>query len=180
MVIFQFEVIHFVRFRYHLGNKILVPDLHPGLKFGENQVNRHVSGLHCTWLVPCTKASSDDVNGTWRLAQSVFMWTLHHALWWDGRLVESQEGLETEVGPKADLSTHTRGLTERSCSLPRGTQISYSAVVDLVAELGIVFLRNTVCVFKGLTKLFFMWNDLQEHKFHPRSEGENEQNKCNK
>ncbi|KAI5675513.1 hypothetical protein M9H77_06463 [Catharanthus roseus] len=31
------------------------------------------------------------------------MSTLHHSLRWDGRLVESQEGLETKVGPRADL-----------------------------------------------------------------------------
>ncbi|KAI5672636.1 hypothetical protein M9H77_13000 [Catharanthus roseus] len=31
------------------------------------------------------------------------MWTPHHALRWDGSLVESQEGLETKVGPRADL-----------------------------------------------------------------------------
>ncbi|KAI5655077.1 hypothetical protein M9H77_32264 [Catharanthus roseus] len=34
-----------------------------GLKFVENQVNGHISGLHCTWLLPRTKASSDDVDG---------------------------------------------------------------------------------------------------------------------
>ncbi|KAI5682697.1 hypothetical protein M9H77_03925 [Catharanthus roseus] len=28
--------------------------------FGENQVNKRVSGLHCMWLVPCTRASSND------------------------------------------------------------------------------------------------------------------------
>ncbi|KAI5655279.1 hypothetical protein M9H77_32466 [Catharanthus roseus] len=32
-------------------------------KFVENQVNGRVSGLHCTWLVPRTRASSDDVDG---------------------------------------------------------------------------------------------------------------------
>ncbi|KAI5681523.1 hypothetical protein M9H77_02751 [Catharanthus roseus] len=37
------------------------------------------------------------------MAQPVFMWTSHHTLRWDSRLVESQEGLETEVSPKADL-----------------------------------------------------------------------------
>ncbi|KAI5667756.1 hypothetical protein M9H77_17609 [Catharanthus roseus] len=35
----------------------------PGLKFGENQVNGRVSGSHCKWLVPRTRASSDDVDG---------------------------------------------------------------------------------------------------------------------
>ncbi|KAI5657702.1 hypothetical protein M9H77_26495 [Catharanthus roseus] len=29
--------------------------------------------------------------------------TLHHALRWDGRLVESQKGLETKAGLRADL-----------------------------------------------------------------------------
>ncbi|KAI5650354.1 hypothetical protein M9H77_36359 [Catharanthus roseus] len=32
-------------------------------KFVQNQVNGYVSGLHCTWLVPRTRASSDDVDG---------------------------------------------------------------------------------------------------------------------
>ncbi|KAI5673865.1 hypothetical protein M9H77_14229 [Catharanthus roseus] len=78
----------------------------PGLKFVENQVSGRVSGLHCTWLVPRTRASSDDVDGFLTLrsvAQPVFTWTSHHALRWDGRLVEGQEGLETEIGPRADL-----------------------------------------------------------------------------
>ncbi|KAI5667935.1 hypothetical protein M9H77_17788 [Catharanthus roseus] len=83
--------------------RILAPDLHAGLKFGENQVNGHVSGLHCTWLVPYTSASSDGVGGgvlyLEGVTQSVFTWTSHHALQWDDRLVESQERLETEVGP---------------------------------------------------------------------------------
>ncbi|KAI5677396.1 hypothetical protein M9H77_08346 [Catharanthus roseus] len=35
----------------------------PGLKCGENEVNRRVSGLHCTWLVPCTRSSFGDVDG---------------------------------------------------------------------------------------------------------------------
>ncbi|KAI5666896.1 hypothetical protein M9H77_16749 [Catharanthus roseus] len=33
------------------------------LKFGENQVNGRVSGLHCTWLVSRTRVSSDEVDG---------------------------------------------------------------------------------------------------------------------
>ncbi|KAI5657896.1 hypothetical protein M9H77_26689 [Catharanthus roseus] len=43
--------------------KILAPDLHLGLKFGENQVNGRISILHCTWLIPCTRVSSDVVDG---------------------------------------------------------------------------------------------------------------------
>ncbi|KAI5653824.1 hypothetical protein M9H77_31011 [Catharanthus roseus] len=36
------------------------------------------------------------------VAQSVLTWTSHHALRWDCHLVESQEGLKTEVGPTTD------------------------------------------------------------------------------
>ncbi|KAI5663573.1 hypothetical protein M9H77_22896 [Catharanthus roseus] len=39
----------------------------------------------------------------WRAWPNRSMWTPHHALRWDGCLVESQEGLETKVGPRADL-----------------------------------------------------------------------------
>ncbi|KAI5681334.1 hypothetical protein M9H77_02561 [Catharanthus roseus] len=97
---------------------ILAPNLHPGLKFGGNQVNGRVSGLHCTWLVPRTRASSDDVDGGAKylegVAQSVFTWTSHHVLRWDGRLVESQEGLETEVGPRTDLISSERSGAQQA------------------------------------------------------------------
>ncbi|KAI5676764.1 hypothetical protein M9H77_07714 [Catharanthus roseus] len=39
----------------------------------------------------------------WKVWPNRSTWTLHHALRWVGRLVESQEGLETKVGPKTDL-----------------------------------------------------------------------------
>ncbi|KAI5667771.1 hypothetical protein M9H77_17624 [Catharanthus roseus] len=39
----------------------------------------------------------------WRTWPNWSTWTLYHALQWDDRLVESQEGLETNVGPKVDL-----------------------------------------------------------------------------
>ncbi|KAI5680719.1 hypothetical protein M9H77_01946 [Catharanthus roseus] len=58
-------------------------------------IHRSIKGLHCTWLVSRTMASSDDVD--------VFTLTLHHALRWVARLVESQEGLETKVRLQADL-----------------------------------------------------------------------------
>ncbi|KAI5650755.1 hypothetical protein M9H77_36760 [Catharanthus roseus] len=35
----------------------------PRLKFVENQVNGRISGLHYMWLVPRTRASSDNVDG---------------------------------------------------------------------------------------------------------------------
>ncbi|KAI5658176.1 hypothetical protein M9H77_26969 [Catharanthus roseus] len=93
---------------------ILVPNLHPdygGEKelFGENQVNGRVSGLHCTWLVPCTTASSEDVD----------------------------RFLTLRVDPlKEGRSTWRAWPNRLTQDVPRGTQISYSAVVDLVAELG--------------------------------------------
>ncbi|KAI5662616.1 hypothetical protein M9H77_21939 [Catharanthus roseus] len=71
----------------------------------------------CTWLVFRTRASSDGIDNSdsgewihlkrrvvsWRVWPNRSTWTPHHALWWDGRLVESQEGLEAKVGPKIDL-----------------------------------------------------------------------------
>ncbi|KAI5671495.1 hypothetical protein M9H77_11859 [Catharanthus roseus] len=101
------------------------------LKFIENQVNGHVSGLHYTWLVLRTRAFSDDVDGFLTLSVDPIeegCSTLR--AWQNRRLVESQEGIETEVVPRADLINSGR-------LVPRGTQISYSAAVDLVAELGV-------------------------------------------
>ncbi|KAI5650161.1 hypothetical protein M9H77_36166 [Catharanthus roseus] len=76
-----------------------------------------IRGLHFTWLVPRTRAFSDGVDnsdlGEWiHLKRGVVMWrswpnrstwTPQHALRWDGRLMESQEGLEIKVCPSADL-----------------------------------------------------------------------------
>ncbi|KAI5672594.1 hypothetical protein M9H77_12958 [Catharanthus roseus] len=64
--------------------------------------HRSIRGLYCMWLVPRTKASSDGVNvldsGEWiHLNRGV-----DHVGF--GRLVESQEGLEIEVGNKEDLT----------------------------------------------------------------------------
>ncbi|KAI5671418.1 hypothetical protein M9H77_11782 [Catharanthus roseus] len=39
----------------------------------------------------------------WRIWPNRSTWTLHHALRWVKRLVESQKGLETKVGLRADL-----------------------------------------------------------------------------
>ncbi|KAI5658415.1 hypothetical protein M9H77_27208 [Catharanthus roseus] len=39
----------------------------PGLNFGENHGNGRISRLHYTWLVPCTRASSDDVDDLFTL-----------------------------------------------------------------------------------------------------------------
>ncbi|KAI5653770.1 hypothetical protein M9H77_30957 [Catharanthus roseus] len=67
---------------------------------------RRISRLHCTWLVPHTKASSDDVDGF----------------------------LTLRVDPLEEGRSTWRAWPNRL--VPRGTQISYSAAVDLVAELG--------------------------------------------
>ncbi|KAI5670625.1 hypothetical protein M9H77_10989 [Catharanthus roseus] len=89
------------------------------------------------------------------------MWTSHHALRWDGCLVESQEGLETKVGPRADLNSSvvatlmyldSLGLPSYARNphinsgrlVPRDTQISYSAAVDLVAELGVSQVQDVI------------------------------------
>ncbi|KAI5681467.1 hypothetical protein M9H77_02695 [Catharanthus roseus] len=82
-----------------------------------------IRGLHCAWLVLRAKASSNDVDGfrLWMVdplergcsiikgsAQLVVCLTLHHALHWDGHLVENQEGLEAKVGLKAELLESSR------------------------------------------------------------------------
>ncbi|KAI5667369.1 hypothetical protein M9H77_17222 [Catharanthus roseus] len=91
------------------------PSTRSAFRFVENQVNGRVSGLHCTWLVPHTRASSDDVDGFLTL-----------------RVDPLKEGRST-------LRAWPNYL------VPRGTHISYSAAVDLVAELGfkiLVYLVN--------------------------------------
>ncbi|KAI5649479.1 hypothetical protein M9H77_35484 [Catharanthus roseus] len=74
----------------------------PGLKFVEKQVNGRVSGLHCTRLVPRTRASFDDADEFLTLRVDPLeegrrlrrvwlnrsMWTPHHAL----RLARNGQG----------------------------------------------------------------------------------------
>ncbi|KAI5665262.1 hypothetical protein M9H77_24585 [Catharanthus roseus] len=94
----------------------------PGLKFVENQVNGRVSGLHCTWLVPRTRASSDDVDGVLTLRVDPLeeghrlrrvwpnraTWTLHHAL----RLARDSQGpnepLNAGLGASQVISEQSR------------------------------------------------------------------------
>ncbi|KAI5661432.1 hypothetical protein M9H77_20755 [Catharanthus roseus] len=71
----------------------------PGLKFVENQVNGRISGLHCTWLVPCTRASSDDMDEFLTLRVDPLEEGRSTLRAWPN----CQEGLKTEVGPRADL-----------------------------------------------------------------------------
>ncbi|KAI5669316.1 hypothetical protein M9H77_19169 [Catharanthus roseus] len=110
----------------------------PGLKFVENQVKGRVSGLHRTWLVPGTRASFDDVDGfltlrvdpleegrgPWMVWPNQSTWTPHHAL----RLARNGQGPSKPL--KVVYYCETYNL------VPRGMQMLYSAVVDLVAGLG--------------------------------------------
>ncbi|KAI5675504.1 hypothetical protein M9H77_06454 [Catharanthus roseus] len=83
-----------------------------------------VRGLHFTWLVPRTSASSDGVDvsdsGEWiHLKRGVD----HNASCFVvgfGRLVESQEGLETEVGARADLTLSMEPHCCITCSFKFG------------------------------------------------------------
>ncbi|KAI5658500.1 hypothetical protein M9H77_27293 [Catharanthus roseus] len=106
-----------------LPKLIIAPDLHSGLKFGENQVKGRVSGLHCTWLVPRTRASSDDVDEFLTLRVDPLEEGRSTLRAWPNRL--------TQDGQRYDKPLNL---------VPRGTQIPYSAAVDLVAELGVFIL----------------------------------------
>ncbi|KAI5675247.1 hypothetical protein M9H77_06197 [Catharanthus roseus] len=81
----------------------------PWLKFGESQVNGRVSRLHCTWLVPRTRASFDDVDGFLTLMVDLLEEACSTLRAWPNRLTQD---------------------------VPRCTQIPYSAAIDLVAGLG--------------------------------------------
>ncbi|KAI5656988.1 hypothetical protein M9H77_25781 [Catharanthus roseus] len=98
------EFVTRVNFEFVFGFKIITS--------GFDHVFESVRGLHCMWLVSRTRASSYDVDDfrLWRvdplerghntvegLAQSVLRKTLYHALRWDSRVVESQEGLEIKL-----------------------------------------------------------------------------------
>ncbi|KAI5666683.1 hypothetical protein M9H77_16536 [Catharanthus roseus] len=110
---------------------------HRCYSFGYDHMFRSVRGLHCTWLVPRTRASSDGVDvsdsGEWiHLKRSIDRRECgpiglhgHRIMLCNGvdRLVESQERLETKINSGRIV--------------PRGTQIPYSAAADLVAGLGV-------------------------------------------
>ncbi|KAI5650403.1 hypothetical protein M9H77_36408 [Catharanthus roseus] len=93
------------------------PHSDQGVNSGCDLVFGSIRGLHCTWLVPRTRASFDGVNisdsGEWiHLKRGIDRGGCGQLVYVDntscsavrfGRLVESQEGLETEVCPRADL-----------------------------------------------------------------------------
>ncbi|KAI5662370.1 hypothetical protein M9H77_21693 [Catharanthus roseus] len=120
-----------------------------------------VKELHSTWLVPRTKASSNGVDdldsGEWIHLKSGVDCGGYSTMGLCGQRImlcggvrppsEESGGLDTEVGPRADLIDQLRtnrvllrdwALVFGTYSLvPRGTQILYSAAVDLVVGLGI-------------------------------------------
>ncbi|KAI5672658.1 hypothetical protein M9H77_13022 [Catharanthus roseus] len=56
----------------------------------------------------------------------------HHVLRWDGRLVESQEGLETEVGPRADLDGQRYNKLLRFYARRFGSSLSKKTYVSVL------------------------------------------------
>ncbi|KAI5675514.1 hypothetical protein M9H77_06464 [Catharanthus roseus] len=143
----------------------------------KNQVNECVSGLHCTWLVPHTRASSDDVDELFTLRVD----TLEEGRSTEAALMcldslklpscarnphasssisfvkiisskrsgaqQATEVLGQEFFDQISLEGHMFMFylfrLEPSVkflfmlSLPKGTQMPYSAAVDLVAQLGV-------------------------------------------
>ncbi|KAI5673193.1 hypothetical protein M9H77_13557 [Catharanthus roseus] len=95
--------------------------------------------LHCTWLVPRTRASSDDVDGFLTLR-----WIhLKRGVVPGGRgpieaalmcLIRSDFLAELK---SLILTQDGQGYNKPLNLVPRGTQMPYSAAVDLVAGLGI-------------------------------------------
>ncbi|KAI5677844.1 hypothetical protein M9H77_08794 [Catharanthus roseus] len=84
-----------------------------GYSSGYDHVFESIRGLHCVASPPYEGLFRwsgrfrlgrvdllEEGNRPRRVWTNSSTWTLHHALRWDGRLVESQEGLETEVAAK--------------------------------------------------------------------------------
>ncbi|KAI5657906.1 hypothetical protein M9H77_26699 [Catharanthus roseus] len=69
------------------------------------------------WLDPLEEGCS-----TVEVWPSRSIWTPYHALQWVGRLVESQEGLETKVGPRQNLAGAPGICFSISCFLLKLTQ----------------------------------------------------------
>ncbi|KAI5680570.1 hypothetical protein M9H77_01797 [Catharanthus roseus] len=167
----------------------------PGLKFGENQVTGRVRGLHCTWLVPRTRASSNDVDGFFTLRVDPLEEGCSTLRAWPNRYLREHHimlyggtcgcfVIERSYGVWLVSTTRCRNLVPmasfwgselfalmcldllrlpscaRNCHqatevlgqefldqispeghifilVPRGTQMPYSAAIDLVAGLGV-------------------------------------------
>ncbi|KAI5668215.1 hypothetical protein M9H77_18068 [Catharanthus roseus] len=135
-----------------------------GYKSGYDHVFRSVKGLHCTWLVPRTRVSFDDVDvldsGEWihlkrgidRGGYGPIGLRGHHIMLSGGLCscvlirLDFQTALETLISFfRCIFCVYTFGIAPGLGSryfgtyslLPRGTQIPYSTAVDLVAGLGL-------------------------------------------
>ncbi|KAI5677342.1 hypothetical protein M9H77_08292 [Catharanthus roseus] len=135
--------------------------------------NRRVSGLHCTWLVPRTRSSSDDVDergidrgGCGPIGLCGYCIMLYggvrppsgesggarHRGWFQGRPGRKHYRTHTHVD-SLSVRAHVfpyhvffsdyfwikspwKGIDLSYNLVPRGTQMPYSAAVDLVAGLG--------------------------------------------
>ncbi|KAI5659428.1 hypothetical protein M9H77_28221 [Catharanthus roseus] len=60
------------------------------------------------------------------LARLVLRQASHHALWWEGRLVESQEGLEIKLNLRTDLY-NSKGNNEKPKDLPAAAESDSAA-----------------------------------------------------
>ncbi|KAI5676899.1 hypothetical protein M9H77_07849 [Catharanthus roseus] len=69
-----------------------------GYSFGYDHVFGNVRGLHCTWLIPRTRASSDgvDVSDSAQVWPNRSMWTLYHTLRWDS-VTLNHKNVQTHV-----------------------------------------------------------------------------------
>ncbi|KAI5658354.1 hypothetical protein M9H77_27147 [Catharanthus roseus] len=122
----------------------------PGLKFVENQVNGRVSGLHCTWLVPHTRASSDNVDGG-RGPTGIY--------------VDIASCSAVGRSPSGELARNGQGPSKPlkamfhcgAYNLPRGTQMPYSAAVDLVVGLGASHRVYNQMDKMIMSVILFMW-----------------------
>ncbi|KAI5653268.1 hypothetical protein M9H77_30455 [Catharanthus roseus] len=107
-----------------LGIRIIAPDL-----------------LSSDSTTPFSYRGRSTVEG---LAQSVFMLTSHHALRWVGHLVESQEGLETKVGLRADLLLWNRALVR--CLTGINYETPELGSDDLILGSGLCMWKSTIAL----------------------------------
>ncbi|KAI5669250.1 hypothetical protein M9H77_19103 [Catharanthus roseus] len=155
----------FLRKHYYCGEKEF-----GGYYSGYDHVNGRVTGLHSTWLVPCTRASSNDVDGLLTLrvdpleeGRTIFQ-KLHHHCFKEITTVHTHVdllGVRAHIFPFHNFffkscvfsALVVSSLLKFSTAyfvyilvsvvlglrfigtynlVPRGTQVPYSASVDLV------------------------------------------------
>ncbi|KAI5653728.1 hypothetical protein M9H77_30915 [Catharanthus roseus] len=78
-----------------------------------------------------------------RLAQPVLCRTSHHALRWDGRLVESQEGHKTEVGFRADLICASRFVAWLYVAYTNNMYLESAVIMETERSYGVWLVLTT-------------------------------------